>query len=144
TANAFSTTTNAAGHYHFVLPVAIYDMIASKFGYADAEADGVEVTDGGDTIQNFTLAPNISLLVNGTLKDGSGAGWPLYARLDITGPNGFPCATLYTDPLNGYYSITLPAGFTYHFVVTSLIPGYNVLSQDVNVPVPPVRAPNDP
>jgi hypothetical protein len=144
TANAFSTTTDAAGHYHFILPVGTYDMTASKFGYTSDSANGVEVTDGGDTIQNFTLAPNLNLLVNGVVKDGSGGGWPLYARIDITGPAGFPGATLYTDPQNGYYSITLAAGYTYHFVVTSQIPGYNVLAQDVDVPIPPARSPSDP
>ncbi|HEY7031048.1 MAG TPA: carboxypeptidase regulatory-like domain-containing protein, partial [Thermomicrobiales bacterium] len=144
TANSFSTSTDAAGHYHFTLPVGTYDMTASKFGYTPDSASGVEVTDGGDTIQNFTLTPNLNLVVNGVVKDGSGAGWPLYARIDITGPEGFPGATLYTDPKLGYYSITLAAGFTYHFVVTSQIPGYNVLSQDVNVPVPVLQLPDDP
>jgi hypothetical protein len=144
TANAFSTTTDASGHYHFILPVGSYNMTASKFGYTPASADGVGVTDGGDTIQNFALAPNLNLLVNGTVKDGSGAGWPLYARIDITGPPGFPGATLFTDPNNGYYSITLAAGYVYHFMITSLLPGYNVLQQDVNVPIPPLRSPNDP
>ena len=86
TANAFSTTTDAAGHYHFILPVGTYDMTASKFGYTGDSANGVEVTDGGDTIRDFILSPNINLVVNGIVKDGSGAGFPLYARIDITGP----------------------------------------------------------
>ena len=63
-------------------------------------------------------------MVNGTVKDGSGHGWPLYARLDVSGPDGYPGATLFTDPVTGYYSITLPAGFTYGFAVTSQVPGY--------------------
>ncbi len=55
TANAFSTSTDAAGHYHFTLPVGTYDMTASKFGYTGDSASGVAVTDGGDTIQDFVL-----------------------------------------------------------------------------------------
>ena len=105
------------------------------------------VTDGGDTIQDFTLTPtDVSTVVNGVVKDGSGAGWPLYAKLDITGPVGFPPTTVYTDPVSGYYSLVVPAGFTYHFVVTSQIPGYNPASGDVVVPVPGSghHAPNDP
>src|SRR5262249_18523164 len=71
TANAFSTTTNALGHYHFILPVGLYDMTATRFGYTGDSANGVEVTDGGDTIQNFTLIPNLNLVVNGVVKDAS-------------------------------------------------------------------------
>lgn len=141
--NSASTTTDINGHYSFTLPVGSYNMTANKFGYAGATANGVAVTDGGDTIQDFTLVPNSTQVVNGTVKDGSGAGWPLYSRIDLTGPNGFPPTTLFTDPVSGYYSITLPAGFTYTFTVTSQIPGYNALVMDVFVPVPG-SAPTDP
>ena len=145
TSPAATTLTDAAGHYQFTLPIGSYDMTASKFGYTGDSANGVLVTDGGDTIQDFTLTPNLVLVVNGVVKDGSGAGWPLYAKIDITGPAGFPGATVYTDPVTGYYSLPLPAGFTYHFVITSQIPGYNQTVADVNVPVPGVRnSPNDP
>ncbi|MEP6995676.1 MAG: carboxypeptidase-like regulatory domain-containing protein, partial [Acidobacteriota bacterium] len=144
TANANTTTTDAVGHYSFQLPSGTYDMTASKSGYATATATGVVVTDGGDTIQDFVLTPSATVVLNGVVKDGSGAGWPLYAKLDISG-NGFN-ATVYTDPVTGYYSLTIPAGFTYQVVVTSQIPGYNVGHFDVNVPVPgsAPHAPNDP
>ena len=72
-------------------------------------------------------------IVNGVVKDGSGGGWTLYARLHITGPE-FD-ATIYNDPLTGYYSIDLPDGATYHFTVVSQIPGYNPGIADVDVNV---------
>ena len=74
-----------------------------------------------------------SSIVNGVVKDGSGEGFPLYARLDITGPSF--SATIFNDPVTGYYSISLPDGATYHFVVTSQIPGYNPGIADVPVNV---------
>jgi len=64
-----------------------------------------------------------SILVNGVVKDGAGQGWPLYARLVVSGP-GFPGATLFSDPVTGYYAIELEAGVAYDFVVTAVAPGY--------------------
>ena len=81
-------------------------------------------------------------IVNGVVKDGSGGGFPLYARLDISGP-GFD-TTIFNDPLTGYYSIDLPDGASYHFVVTSQIPGYNQGAADVAVNVPATQSPEDP
>ncbi len=110
-AGASTTTTDASGHYQFLtLPVGSYDMTASKFGYVPGSASGVVVSGGGDTVQDFVLEPSLSVLVNGVVKDGSGQGWPLYAKIVISGPSGFPGATRFTDPVTGYYSITLVAG----------------------------------
>lgn len=80
-----------------------------------------------------------SSIVNGVVSDGSGGGFPLYAQLEITGP-GFS-ATIFNDPVSGYYSISLPDGATYHFVVTSQIPGYNPGSADVDVNLPVAEDP---
>jgi hypothetical protein len=77
-----------------------------------------------------------SSIVNGVVKDGSGGGFPLYSRIDVTGPDY--SATIFNDPLNGYYSISLPDGASYHFVVTSQIPGYNTGVADVPVNVPEI------
>jgi hypothetical protein len=90
-------------------------MSASEFGYVTATASGVAVTDGGDTTQNFTLGVAPIATVNGVVSDGTGGGWPLYARLDVSGPGGFPGATVYTDPVTGYYAMPLVGGVTYDF-----------------------------
>jgi hypothetical protein len=123
TAGAASATTNAAGHYSFTLPIGLYDMTASKYGYFPGSQNGVSVTDGGDTVQDFVLAPAPSTMVNGVVRDGSGGGWPLYAKVKISA-QGAPTFTLYTDPVTGYYAQTLVLGTTYNFTVTSLVPGY--------------------
>jgi hypothetical protein len=117
-----STTTDASGHYSMVLPVGTYDMTASKYGFFPATANGIGVTDGGDTVQNFTLEAAPSTLVNGTVKDAA-AGWPLYAKIVVTAP-GAPSFTLYTDPVTGYYSLTLVQGGTYTFAITAVSSGY--------------------
>jgi len=123
TAGAASATTDASGHYTFTLPVGTYDMTASKYGFFPGSAEDVAVTDGGDTVQDFTLAAAPQTMVNGVVRDGSGGGWPLYAQIKITAP-GAPTFNLYTDPVTGYYSQVLVEGTTYNFAITALVPGY--------------------
>ncbi len=89
------------------------------------------MTDGGDTLQDFVLAPAPTRVVNGVVRDASGGGWPLYARIDVTAP-GFTGATVFSDPLTGYYSINLVGGGVYQFAVSAIPAGYVAAS----VPVP--------
>ncbi len=132
-----TTTTDASGHYQFLtLPAGTYDVSASKYGYQTGSAGNVAVSDGGSTTQDFQLKSSVDVLVNGVVKDGSGHAWPLYAELVISGPEGFPGATLYTDPVTGYYSVTLAAGYAYDFAVTPMVPGYVAGGGPVVIPVP--------
>ena len=141
TAGESHTTTDAAGHYQFLtLPAGTYDVTASKYGYLPSTATGVSVTAGATTVQDFTLESAPIVLVVGTVKDASGQGWPLYARLVVSGPTGFPQTTLYSDPVTGYYSIPLFAG-SYDFTVTSLVPGYEPGGGPLAV-AGPLSAPN--
>jgi hypothetical protein len=124
TAGVSETLTDAAGHYQFLtLPVGTYDMTVTKFGLVPAAAPGVVVTDGGTTTQDFVMDVAPQVLLNGVVRDGSGGGWPLYARLQITAP-GFPGATVFTDPVSGYYAITLVTGISYTISVQAVTPGY--------------------
>ena len=123
TAGLSSTTTNAAGEYTINLPVGTYDMTATKYGYLPSSAEDVPVTEGNTTTQNFVLDTAPSQVVNGVVRDGSGGGWPLYARIQVSGP-GYPGATFWTDPVTGYYQVTLVEGITYTFVITAVSPGY--------------------
>jgi len=66
-------------------------------------------------------SPASSYLVSGTVKDAR-AGWPLYAKIDITGYSG---GSIWTDPVTGFYSVTLPAGTTYTFNVNAWVAGYS-------------------
>jgi hypothetical protein len=131
TAGASETLTDASGHYQFLtLPVGAYDMTVTKFGLVAGAASGIVVTDGGTTTQDFVLDVAPQLLLNGVVRDGSGADWPLYARLQVTAP-GFAGATLYTDPVTGYYGITLVSGISYTIEVDAVTPGYGSVLQTV-------------
>ena len=68
-----------------------------------------------------TGAPTVA--VSGTVTDGSGHGWPLYARIDITSDSTEPVVA-YTDPVTGAYAADLPDGVAYTFAVTAVGPGY--------------------
>ncbi len=136
-AGASSTLTDASGHYQFTLPVGTYDMTASKYGYFPASANGVAVSDSGDTVQDFVLEAAPTAVVNGVVKDGSGGGWPLYAKIVVTA-SGAPTSTIYTDPVTGYYTITLVQGITWNFAVTAVGPGY--LPGGGSVPLGTTRA----
>jgi hypothetical protein len=139
---ASTTTTDEAGHYQFLtLPAGSYDVTASRFGFLPSTVAGVAVGAGATTVQDFTLEGAPTVLVVGTVRDGSGHGWPLYASLAITGPAGYPGETLYSDPVTGYYSASLVAGATYEFAVTSLVPGYEPGGGPLTLAAPALSAP---
>ncbi|MEW6758928.1 MAG: carboxypeptidase regulatory-like domain-containing protein, partial [Acidobacteriota bacterium] len=121
-----NTNTAADGTYSMTLPVTPpnYDVAASLYGYVPGAASGLSIADGMTTTQDFALAPAPSHVVSGTVTDAA-TGWPLYASLAVAGP-GYPGATVWNDPVTGFYSITLADGIPYDFTVTSYIAGYEV------------------
>jgi N-acetylneuraminic acid mutarotase len=84
--------------------------------------------------RNRDRSPNVGAggaLVSGTVLDDSGHGYPLYARIDIS---GFPGSPVYTDPVTGAYQADLDPGVTYTFDVTAVSGGYDVASREVTPP----------
>jgi len=128
--NFGSTVTDASGNYTLTLPTGTYDVTYSSFGYATHVENGVVITDGGTTTKNVALQPSPSVTLSGNVTDGSGHGWPLYARIDIAGKPGGPD---FTDPITGHYSIKLPANASYDVTYTSQVPGYQVVHDTVAV-----------
>ena len=61
--------------------------------------------------------------VSGTVTDGGGHGWPLYARLDFTSSTTEP-VSYFSDPVTGQYQGSLFDGVEYTVVVTALVTGY--------------------
>jgi subtilisin family serine protease len=129
-----TTTTAPDGSYSLTLAAGSYTITASKYGYS-SESAAVTVTEGGAVTQNFALDPQPAVTVSGRVLDGSGHGWPLYARLQV---NGTPLGTIFTDPVTGAYSFTVPGGATYSVTVTANYPGYLAETVDVVVGSTPV------
>jgi hypothetical protein len=65
----------------------------------------------------------VTVSLGGVVTDGSGAGWPLYARVVATSDSTDPIVA-FTDPTTGAYSMDLFDGIDYAVAVTSLVPGY--------------------
>ncbi|HEU4426109.1 MAG TPA: S8 family serine peptidase [Pilimelia sp.] len=119
-----SATTGTDGRYTITVPVGTYTVTASKFGYVTGTAT-VTVAEGAATTQDFALVKARIVTVSGTVRDGSGHGWPLYARLDITGRPGGP---VFTNPATGRYSFDVPANSSFPTTVTALYRGYQATS----------------
>ncbi|MFS8520703.1 MAG: kelch repeat-containing protein, partial [Micromonosporaceae bacterium] len=87
-----------------------------------------EILAGQTTVQDFALQPVDSVTISGTVTDGSGHGWPLYAHIQVSGA---PIPDVYTDPLTGAYSLSVPEGLTVTLTVNALSPGYNPETREV-------------
>jgi subtilisin family serine protease/N-acetylneuraminic acid mutarotase len=121
--------TDDDGTYSVLLPVGEYTVDVHAFGYADETAT-VTVAVDTTTTQDFALDAVPSVTVSGRVTDGSGHGWPLYAKITV---EGVPDGTIYTRPATGRYEISLPAGTSYEFRVEPVYPGYQTVTETVEV-----------
>ena len=69
-----------------------------------------------------TGAPTVA--VSGTVTDGSGHGWPLYARIDITSASTEPVVAYSRTPSPARMPPIFRTATAYTFVVTAVGPGY--------------------
>jgi len=129
-AGAGSATTGSDGTYSLSVPPGTYTVSASDYGYATSTASSVAVADGQSVTEDFTLAAVARATVTGTVKDGSGHGWPLYSTVTVAGAPGGP---VYTNPKTGAYTLQLPVNATYTLHVASVYPGYQTSDQQVVV-----------
>jgi carboxypeptidase family protein len=123
---------NGDGFYALFTPGAgIHTLTADALGFAAASAT-VTVATGGVVRHDAQLDPGF-VTVSGTVRDGSGQGWPLHAR--VTAGN----RAVYTDPVTGRYSVQLSEGAPYDLAVS--VPGY--VAQVRSITVPPSAAVQD-
>ena len=116
----YLTHTDATGHYDINAGVGGYTVSVSSYTYSSATHDGADVTANADTTVDFALQAKPQATVSGTVADGSGHGWPLFARITI---DGYPGGPVYTDPFTGRYSVTLAGQTTYQVHVVPVYPG---------------------
>lgn len=115
---ARSLTTDADGAYSVRLPAGTYTLTVTAFGFLAGHADVALVVGGTTKALALTAAPSVT--VTGRVVDGSGHGYPLYTKVTVDGPG----QDVYTSPVTGRYSLTLPAGATYSVSFASQYPGY--------------------
>lgn len=121
--------TGADGRYSSLLPVGDYQVAVAAFGYQSRTVPAT-VTQNATTTVDVALTAVPSVTVGGAVTDGSGHGWPLYAKVTVQGPSG---VSDYTTPINGRYNLTLPAGATYTLKVEPQYPGYQTVTKEVVV-----------
>lgn len=123
-AGSFSAMTGDDGWYLFpALPPGEYTVAARLYGYQPVSYSGVLITQNLVTTRDFTLVKIPTVQVSGMVKDGSGQGWPLYSRVEISSP-GFS-HILYTDPRDGSYQVELAQGVEHSFTASAVSAGYN-------------------
>ena len=113
------------GRYALALPPGTYTISASGFGYYD-QTVRVTVTSDKSTTADVRMKAIPRVTVSGTVKDGSGQGWPLYAKITV---DNVPGGVFYTKPEDGRYSFEVPAGATYKSTVEAVYPGYQTLTE---------------
>lgn len=121
-------TTGSDGTYQTTLPAGDYTVTASAFGYGEATTT-VTISEDATTVQDFPLTPMDNVTISGQITDGSGHGWPLYAKVTV---DGTPVQT-YTDPYTGTYSLRLPSEAEYTLSISAEYPGYRTRSHTVEV-----------
>ena len=122
------THTDAQGRYTLALPAGSRHLTVTAYGYVTGTAN-LTIAAGKSVTKNFDLTQVPSETVSGTVTDGSGQGWPLYAQVSV---NGDPNA-VWTDPLTGRYQLTLPQNCDYTLEFAPASPGYDEVAKTVHV-----------
>src|SRR5579875_1681444 len=128
--SGYTAATDSSGDYTMTVPDGTYSVTAEAFGYKSATTSGVSITSGSTTTANFALTAVASHTLTGTVTDGSGHKWPLYAAVSVS---GYPGGAVYTNPYTGQYSISLPDNATYTVSVAPVYPGYNTATASVKI-----------
>ena len=129
TVGASQATTDATGFYEIAASAGPKSVTVDAYSYLPKTVNDVIVPPpAGIVTQDFALETAPLVTVSGVVTDGSGQGWPLYAKIDIT---EHPAGPVYTNPVTGYYSVQLYKDNKYTFHVSAVSPGYDPESRPV-------------
>lgn len=132
---ARETSTRNDGTYSLILIPGDYEVRVEAFGYETTVTTAHIAAD-----QTLTLDVELTALdtvqVEGAVLDGSGHGWPLYARIAVVGEQ---LDSIFTDPYTGEYRLELPSNSTYTLRITPQLPGYEVMEDVIETGVGELR-----
>ncbi|WP_433431692.1 carboxypeptidase regulatory-like domain-containing protein [Nonomuraea sp. CA-141351] len=136
TLGQYTATTDAGGVYKMTVPAGTYEGTVAAYAYAQGTIGQITLSDGESLTRDVALTALPAQTVSGTVTDGGGHGWPLYAKIEIEGVPGGP---VFTDPATGEYSVKLPLGKTYELTVTAAYQGYLPKTETVELGSQAVR-----
>lgn len=128
-----STKSDALGFYRFTrLQEGNYQIAATAPGYASGSTGAVAIY---GTTTNTDVLLDQAPLVPVTFKviDGAGGNWPIYARIDVSGPR-VPATGQFTNPLTGSKTVDMVPGIDYTVLVTAQTPGYAAQTRTIRPP----------
>ncbi|MCP9967486.1 S8 family serine peptidase [Actinomadura madurae] len=125
------TRTASDGTYVLRLPAGDYQQTVSGFGY-QPKTVSVRVDKDGTTDQDVALDPTPRVGLTGVVRDGSGQGWPLYAKVTASDGDGHTWTT-HTDPATGGYRLDLLPSTRYTLEARAVRPGYEPTAAWVDV-----------
>ncbi|MFF2407671.1 S8 family serine peptidase [Streptomyces sp. NPDC058092] len=128
TTGEVTAVSDSDGHYRLPVTDGHYTLTFSAFGYQDTTAD-VSVGAGEPVTRDIALTPLPRVHVTGKVTDGSGQGWPLYAKITVSGDP----APHHTDPYTGAYDLVLPADRSHRLTVDPDLDGYPTLTRETAV-----------
>ena len=112
-------TSGADGTFRGRVLSGDFTVTASKFGWI-TESTSVTVPVDDIAVLNIALDAAPTGTLSGTVTDGSGHGFPLYARVNVAGTTLFT----YTNPVDGTYAFDLPLDTYAVITVDAQYPGY--------------------
>lgn len=121
-------TVGRTGAWSLTVPAGTYAVTASRYGYLEETAT-LDVGEDETVSHDFELATAPTGDITGTVTDGSGHGWPLYAKITV---EHHPEATTFTDPRTGEYAVKLPEG-SYELRVEPRYAGYRTVTEQVDL-----------
>ncbi len=124
-----TVTTGPDGRYALTVPAGETTVAVTAYGFAPQSAT-VTVAEGAAVTRDFALVASPTVTLGGRVTDGSGHGWPLYARVEVAGRPGGP---VFTDPVTGRWSVTVAGDASYRITVTVRYPGYRTVTREVPV-----------
>ncbi|MCB0164220.1 MAG: S8 family serine peptidase [Anaerolineae bacterium] len=123
----WQTASDVSGTYTSTVFSGTYTVDVTKYGYLPAQMGNVTVISGATTTLDISLDPADAYTISGYVTDAT-TGRPLSAIIDI---DGYPGESLPTDPVSGFYSISLAAGTGYIFQIRANGAGYTPLSYNI-------------
>lgn len=130
TPEGYTAVTDERGRFDLAAPPGSYDVTVTDYDYYAQTRSHVTVQSNQITRIRFQLERQPTVSLSGTVSDGPGHGWPLYARIRVA---GYPHGDVFTDPTTGRYHVSVPVNHRYELTAIPEYAGYQPATATVTV-----------